>query len=635
MTRTRARRPAAVLWDMDGTLIDTEPYWMASEHELVESFGGTWSEEHGRALVGSDLIDAAGYIAEHGPVPLPPEEIVERLLDGVIARLELGIPWRPGARELLGDLQAAGIPCALVTMSWRRFVDPVLAELPPGTFQVVVTGDEVTHGKPHPEPYVRGAELLGVDPRDCVAIEDSPTGLRSAVDAGCRVLGVPNVRDLTAEPGVHLERSLADVTVADLTRLRNAVDDTAAIRRSRRGRTLLGGLAVAAVAAAGGAFALEGLRAEEPPPPLVPLDAWAPYWTLNDTTDELSSRIGSMREVSPFWFRTTAPDVVEVDPNTPTGLAEDFIDTVRRSGASLVPSVVDAMPAGGMAAVLADPVSRRTHVETLVSFVTDNDFDGVDLDYEQFAFADGRDTWLTTRPNWVTFIRELAAELRPLGKTLTVSIPPVYDDGRSSQSGYWVYDHGAIAPFVDHIRLMAYDFSVSTAGPIAPLSFVQRTIDGALSVVDDPSKLVLGIPVYGYNWPVATVGVCPADADGRVSVTARSVHDLLERRGGTPERDDETGEWSFTYELDFDDGTTSCTQVRRVHYVDGDGAVERIELARQARFGGVALWALGYEDDPVWAMIDQSIRRPGDEANQPVTNEPTNQPVTNGADDGS
>src|SRR5690606_19555637 len=122
-----------------------------------------------------DLLDAGAYIAEHGPVPLEPDEIVDRLLDGVIARLHRGIPWRPGALELLDDLYLAGVPCALVTMSWRRFVDPVLAALPTGTFAVVVTGDEVDHGKPHPEPYLRAAHALGVAPEDCVAIEDSPT----------------------------------------------------------------------------------------------------------------------------------------------------------------------------------------------------------------------------------------------------------------------------------------------------------------------------------------------------------------------------------------------------------------------------------------------------------------------------
>ncbi len=184
--------PTAVLWDMDGTLVETEPYWIESEYELVEEHGGTWSREDALALVGNDLIVSGRYIREHSGIDLEPSQIVEELLDKVVARIEGAVPWRPGAVELLSDLRRHGVRCALVTMSYRRFVAPVLAQLPEGTFEVVVTGDAVSQGKPHPEPYEKAAALLGVDPADTVAIEDSNTGARSAESAGCRVLVVPN-----------------------------------------------------------------------------------------------------------------------------------------------------------------------------------------------------------------------------------------------------------------------------------------------------------------------------------------------------------------------------------------------------------------------------------------------------------
>ncbi len=184
--------PAAVLWDMDGTLVDTEPYWMRCEYALAEKYGGRWSEQDALAVVGGDLLDSATYMREHMGIDRTPHQIVEELLDGVTRLVEESVPWRPGARELLADLRAREVPCALVTMSWRRFVDPVLRALPPGSFDAVVCGDEVTHGKPHPEPYQRAAELLGLDPRHTVAIEDSPTGSASAEAAGCQVLVVPN-----------------------------------------------------------------------------------------------------------------------------------------------------------------------------------------------------------------------------------------------------------------------------------------------------------------------------------------------------------------------------------------------------------------------------------------------------------
>ena len=141
---------------------------------------------------------------------------MEKLLDKVVARIERAVPWRPGAVELLTDLRANGVRCALVTMSYRRFVAPVLAALPEDSFEVVVTGDSVTQGKPHPEPYRKAAAILGIDPTQAVAIEDSNTGTRSAEAAGCLVLVVPNhVPVLPGERRVLVD-SLEGLTAATL-----------------------------------------------------------------------------------------------------------------------------------------------------------------------------------------------------------------------------------------------------------------------------------------------------------------------------------------------------------------------------------------------------------------------------------
>jgi HAD superfamily hydrolase (TIGR01509 family) len=207
---------AAVLWDMDGTLVDTEPYWIESEFELIEEHGGTWSHEQAMNLVGNDLLDSGRYIHEHSGIDLEPSDIVEGLLDRVMARVGTAVPWRPGAAELLTDLRGRGVRCALVTMSYRRFVAPILASLPAGTFEVVITGDTVSQGKPHPEPYLKAAATLGVDPAETLAIEDSNTGARSAESAGCTVLVVQNhVPVLPGERRVFAE-SLAGMTADDL-----------------------------------------------------------------------------------------------------------------------------------------------------------------------------------------------------------------------------------------------------------------------------------------------------------------------------------------------------------------------------------------------------------------------------------
>lgn len=214
--------PAAVLWDMDGTLVETESYWIDAEFALAEKYGGRWNADHAMNLVGNDLIESGRYIREHMGIDLEPSVIVEELLDSVISAIAREVPWRPGAVELLADLNAAGIPCALVTMSYRSFVAPVLAALPADSFAAVVTGDSVSRGKPHPEPYLKGARNLDVDPFECVAIEDSNTGARSAESAGCTVLVVPNhVPVLPGERRIFRE-SLAGLTSNSLTHLRDS-----------------------------------------------------------------------------------------------------------------------------------------------------------------------------------------------------------------------------------------------------------------------------------------------------------------------------------------------------------------------------------------------------------------------------
>jgi HAD superfamily hydrolase (TIGR01509 family) len=210
------RWPAAVLWDMDGTLVDTEPYWIETEFALAAEYGGTWSQELALELVGNDLITSGRFIRRHMGIDLTPDEIVERLLDGVVARVRHEVPWRPGARELLERLGEAEVPCALVTMSYERFVAPILNRLHAGSFRVVVTGDAVTRGKPDPEPYLTAARLLAVDPRACVAIEDSDPGATSAAAAGCTVLVVPHHVAVPTGPGRAFRETLLGVTVADL-----------------------------------------------------------------------------------------------------------------------------------------------------------------------------------------------------------------------------------------------------------------------------------------------------------------------------------------------------------------------------------------------------------------------------------
>jgi HAD superfamily hydrolase (TIGR01509 family) len=204
---------------MDGTVVDTEPYWMAAETRLVESFGGTWTHEDALQLVGSGLIDSA-IILQNAGVRMEAEAIVAHLTDEVqnLLRTE-GVPFRPGARELLLDLKKAGVTTALVTMSLRRMALSVVDLIDFPAFDLVVAGDDVDNPKPHPEPYLQAAALLDIDIAEAIVIEDSPTGVRAGIASGAVTLGVPHIVPLDDLGAHELWPTLDGRTAADLVEL--------------------------------------------------------------------------------------------------------------------------------------------------------------------------------------------------------------------------------------------------------------------------------------------------------------------------------------------------------------------------------------------------------------------------------
>ena len=202
--RPTSRRPAAILFDMDGTLIDTEGLWLEGEIALMARLGSDWTEADQAHSLGGPLERVAAYMIERSGTDRSLDEVMEMLLAAMVQKFRTApLAWRPGAQSLLLSAREQGIPTALVSASWNRLIDAVSdkirADLGRVAFDVVVAGDDVTMSKPHPEPYQTAARLLGVEPADCMALEDSPTGVASAVAAGCRVVAIPHIADIEVE----------------------------------------------------------------------------------------------------------------------------------------------------------------------------------------------------------------------------------------------------------------------------------------------------------------------------------------------------------------------------------------------------------------------------------------------------
>jgi HAD superfamily hydrolase (TIGR01509 family) len=213
-------RLGAVLFDMDGTLVDSEKVWDVGLHELAARYGAALSAAARARMVGTSMIESMDILHTDIDQPWRDADDSVRWLEMRVSDLfAAGLIWRPGARALLAAVRTAGIPTALVTATRRALVDVALTTIGAANFDVVVCGDEVDQTKPHPEPYRTAAALLGASTASCVAIEDSPTGIESARAAGCVVVAVPCEVVLTELAGVTVVESLTDVDLDVLRRL--------------------------------------------------------------------------------------------------------------------------------------------------------------------------------------------------------------------------------------------------------------------------------------------------------------------------------------------------------------------------------------------------------------------------------
>lgn len=204
----------AVLFDMDGTVADSEPLWFEAEAAYIVAHGAEWNATLSHSLVGKPLSVTTSTLAEHTGSGDSHEEVGTFLIEYMVeATLSQEPRLRPGIMELVEEVREAGIPRALVTSSHRSIAEAFLTRLPEGSFDVVVTSQDTSLHKPHPDPYLLAMELLGVEAKQCLVIEDSPSGVGAGIEAGARVIAIPCMVDIEVREGLSRVSSAEELTL--------------------------------------------------------------------------------------------------------------------------------------------------------------------------------------------------------------------------------------------------------------------------------------------------------------------------------------------------------------------------------------------------------------------------------------
>jgi len=358
------------------------------------------------------------------------------------------------------------------------------------------------------------------------------------------------------------------------------------------------------------------------------LTGWIPYYRTYSSVGKqnggLDSALASsdlIQEVMPFWYSLdSATKITDLyTPANPNNPIADTLSKLRSAGYKIIPTITDSTaskdPKTGKTAtmvlsnLMADSAKRDVLVKTITDFVATNNFDGIDLDFENFAYVDGSASWAVTQVRFAAFMKSLAISLHAQGKLLSLTAPPSFDP-TSGKKGYWVYSWPDLGTTIDRLRIMTYDYSTATPGPIGPITWVEQAVQYAISVMP-ASKVYVGLPGYGRDWVTDVQGVCPSvpiNYLNSVKTTAtaatfvmRDAQTLAATYNALPQYQAKYGESTFTYQKVYNGTTadgqlTQCTATRVVWYQDAQGFALRANLVAKYRLGGVTQWTLGMED---------------------------------------
>ena len=353
--------------------------------------------------------------------------------------------------------------------------------------------------------------------------------------------------------------------------------------------------------------------AEAANPPRKILTGWLPYYSMKTYLPAVLSNADLIKEIMPFWYtlkydgktkKAVVTDVYKTaNPSVPI---TEPLAALRNAGMTIIPTISDGTDKLVLANLLAKPVSRKQVIDAIVATVASQNYDGIDLDFEGFAFIDPNTTWKTTAPNWVLFVKELSAALHAQKKILSITTPYLFNPA-DAQKGYFVYAWAQIAPFIDRLRIMTYDYSTSRPGPIGPVAWTEKTVKYAISIMP-ASKVYLGLPGYGKDWVTKVEGVCPSNLAKIITPSAkagtflmRDAASIAATYGAVPTYNETFAEVTFSYKREYTGQTssglsTTCTASRTAWHQNAQSFSVRAQLVAKYQLGGAAQWVIGQEE---------------------------------------